>query len=95
MIDEFSYTNCAAANSSTGGSTGIMEALSIFRLMECNPFVKKLKIEENNTNCPVDDGIFSFLSKHCQELREIELLTALTEAIRLALALFPNLSYIS
>jgi hypothetical protein len=92
MVGEISFARCAlACNLSQGVDRSVMDALSVLRLIELNPHVKKLEIYEHENCYAFDACMFGYLANHCREVKEVSIITASAKAVRLAMESFPNL----
>jgi hypothetical protein len=96
MHGEISFISCSLSLKRTD-NVKFMAALSTLRLIECNPHVKRLKIEDDadTLNYSNDARMISYLSQQCPKVTEISMYTPSTEAVRLAMESFPNIANIS
>jgi hypothetical protein len=91
MGGEISFTRCSLSPMQRNNERAIT-VLSVLRLVECNPHIKRLVLENNEI--AIESRMIAYLSKHCKEVNEIHVETTSAEAIRLVMASFPNLSTI-
>jgi hypothetical protein len=97
---ELSFANCSLSRPLNQGDEEdmywYMNALATLRLIECNPHVKKLiiaEIDNEDEECyAINNRMINYLGQHCREVKDVEIYNASIEAIRLAMASFPNLT---
>jgi hypothetical protein len=95
IIDEINFASYTLSMSSTEKTELRMAALSILRLVECNPHVKKLVIYGIEDDYTIDERMIAYLSQHCREVKDVKICTASAESVRLVMASFPSLQKIN
>jgi hypothetical protein len=94
MVDEINFANCSLALNSVKLDDQQIEALSALNLIECNPHVQELVIDEDHI-FTVGGRMIPYLAKRCREVKKVRITSASAESVRLVMASFPNLSRIN
>jgi hypothetical protein len=89
-VDEISCEKCWPIMDQRRDYTHV-NSLSSLYLVEGNPHLKKLIIDEDESDYTFNCRMFQYLSQHCPEVNELIIYTTSAETIRVAMNSFPNL----
>jgi hypothetical protein len=93
-FNAFNVSNCSLWLDRGKNGDELVNALSILRLVENNPHVTQLVIEEDEDSYAIDSRMITYLSQHCCEAKRVDIATASAETVRLVMTSFPKLSTI-